>query len=74
MRRSPDYPWPRLCAHASHAFGLDEGLLGVRDLHAGHLLKVRDLIGAGNGAGDVLEEPHVVAVGEFFETRNIELN
>ena len=61
------------CAHASNALGLNKGILGVRDLYAGHLFKVPDLIGAGNGAGDVLEEPQVIAVGEFFETRNIEL-
>ena len=62
-----------LCVHTAHALGLNEGLLGVRNLHAGHLLEVRILIGAGNGAGDVLEESLVVAEGEFFATRNIEL-
>ena len=30
-----------VCARAAHAFRLVKGLLGVRDLHAGHLLQTQ---------------------------------
>ena len=62
-----------LYAHAAYALGINEAFLGVRDLHAEHLLKVRVLLGASNGSGDFLEEPQVVTVGEYFEKRNVEV-